>query len=464
MAIDKIHHKGDRSTLSPISDKVIGLAIIGLGTVGSSVVKILTAHAQDFSSRIGAQIVLRGVAVRDVAKHQGAVDVDLTDDPFALIEREDVDIVIEVVGGVHPAKDWIVRALTLGKSVITANKVVIADHLSELASASAKYHADLYYEAAVAGAIPVVRPIQQSLAGDSIRRVAGIVNGTTNFILHKMEETGQSYSEALEEATELGYAEKSDPSADVEGFDAAAKSAIIASIAFHSLVEAQDVYREGITSITAEDMKDAQRLGRVIKLLSICEHVHTDEGLAISARVYPALVPLNHPIGRVDGVNNAVVVDSKYSGQLMFYGQGAGGDPTASAILGDVVMAARNIALLGRGPLLSDYANLPVIDIGQIKSRFYIALVITDKPGVLSTISAIFAHNDVSIATVFQHSGTSASTITAKNSSGELEEYGSSRLILTTHKAQESTIRQILEEVRRDSNVHKVTTVLRLEF
>lgn len=258
-------------------------------------------------------------------KHSDIDPTLITEDVYSLIERDDVDIVIEVVGGVDPAKAWLIRALSLGKSVITANKVLIADHLAELAEVSAKHHADLYYEAAVAGAIPVVRPIQQSLAGDIIHRVSGIINGTTNFILSNMEETGQDFHSALEEATQLGYAEKSDPSADVDGYDAAAKTAIIASIAFHQLIEAKKVYREGISTITAEDMLDAKRIGRVIKLLSICELKSTPEGTAISARVYPALVPLSHPIGRVNGANNAVVVDSKYSGQLMFYGQGAGG-------------------------------------------------------------------------------------------------------------------------------------------
>ena len=331
-------------------EKPVGVAVLGLGNVGSEVVRIIEESADDLAARIGAPLVLRGIGVRRVAADRG-VPVDLlTDNIDELVSRDDVDIVVEVMGPVEPSRKAILSALEHGKSVVTANKALLSVSTGELAQAAENAHVDLYFEAAVAGAIPVIRPLTQSLAGDTVLRVAGIVNGTTNYILSEMDSTGADYEQALADASALGYAE-ADPTADVEGYDAAAKAAILASIAFHTRVTADDVYREGITKITPDDFASARALGCTIKLLSICERVTTDDGQQrVSARVYPALVPLEHPLATVNGAFNAVVVEAEAAGRLMFYGQGAGGAPTASAVTGDLVMAARNRVLGSRGP------------------------------------------------------------------------------------------------------------------
>ncbi|EUA70460.1 homoserine dehydrogenase family protein [Mycobacteroides abscessus subsp. bolletii 1513] len=328
----------------------IGVAILGLGNVGSEVARIIESSASDLAARIGAPLEIRGIGVRRVADGRG-VPVDLlTDDIEALVARDDVDIVVELMGPVEPARRGILGALNAGKSVVTANKALLAQSAGELAEAAEKARVDLYFEAAVAGAIPVIRPLTQSLAGDSVIRVSGIVNGTTNYILSAMDNTGAGYDTALAEAGELGYAE-ADPTADVEGYDAAAKAAILASIAFHTKVSADDVYREGITKLSTDDFDSARALQCTIKLLSICERLTDSEGhQRVSARVYPALVPLTHPLASVNGAFNAVFVEAEAAGELMFYGQGAGGAPTASAVLGDLVMAARNRVQGGRGP------------------------------------------------------------------------------------------------------------------
>lgn len=335
--------------VSPV-DKPIGVAVLGMGNVGSEVVRILLDHATDLTARVGAPLVLRGVAVRDIGKDRG-IDPDLlTTDVRALVARDDVDLVVEVLGGIEPARELILAALNAGKSVVTANKALLAEYTGELADAAESHRADLYFEAAVAGAIPVVRPLMQSLAGDRVNRVIGIVNGTTNFILSAMDETGADYADTLAEAGRLGYAE-ADPTADVEGFDAAAKAAILASLAFHTRVTSADVHREGISSITAADIATARAFDCTVKLLALCERVSDDDGNdRISVRVYPSLVPLSHPLASVSGAFNAVVVEAEAAGRLMFYGQGAGGAPTASAVMGDLVMAARNKFYGGRGP------------------------------------------------------------------------------------------------------------------
>lgn len=372
----------------------IGVAILGLGNVGSEVARIIESSASDLAARIGAPLEIRGIGVRRVADGRG-VPVDLlTDDIEALVARDDVDIVVELMGPVEPARRGILGALNAGKSVVTANKALLAQSAGELAEAAEKARVDLYFEAAVAGAIPVIRPLTQSLAGDSVIRVSGIVNGTTNYILSAMDNTGAGYDTALAEAGELGYAE-ADPTADVEGYDAAAKAAILASIAFHTKVSADDVYREGITKLSADDFDSARALQCTIKLLSICERLTDSEGhQRVSARVYPALVPLTHPLASVNGAFNAVFVEAEAAGELMFYGQGAGGAPTASAVLGDLVMAARNRVQGGRGPRASRYAQLPVASIGLIPTRYYVRMRVADKPGVLATVAAEFAKRE----------------------------------------------------------------------
>jgi homoserine dehydrogenase len=425
---------------------------LGLGNVGSQVVRIIEESAGDLAARIGAPLVLRGVGVRRVADDRG-VPVDmLTSDIDELVSRDDVDIVVEVMGPVETARKAILSALEKGKSVVTANKALMAQSTGELAQAAEHAHVDLYFEAAVAGAIPVIRPLTQSLAGDTVLRVAGIVNGTTNYILSEMDSTGAEYSAALADASALGYAE-ADPTADVEGYDAAAKAAILASIAFHTRVTADDVYREGITKVTPADFETARALGCTIKLLSICERLTNDEGQQrVSARVYPALVPLTHPLASVNGAFNAVVVEAEAAGRLMFYGQGAGGAPTASAVMGDLVMAARNRVQGGRGPRESKYAKLPISPIGFIPTRYYVSMNVADRPGVLASVAAEFGKREVSIAEVRQE--------------GVVDEGGQrcgARIVVVTHEATDAALSETVAALTDLDVVQAVTSVLRLE-
>ncbi|MEO9328168.1 homoserine dehydrogenase [Gordonia aurantiaca] len=436
--------KSDTSEVNAV--RPIGVAVLGMGNVGAEVVRIITESADDLRSRVGAPVELRGVAVRDLNRPRKIGQDLLTDDPAALVARDDVDIVVELMGGIDPARALIRTALEHGKSVVTANKALLAEYTGELATAAAEAKVDLYFEAAVAGAIPVIRPLMQSLAGDTVERVAGIVNGTTNFILSAMDETGAGYAETLAEAGRLGYAE-ADPTADVEGYDAAAKAAILASIAFHSRVTAADVYREGITSVTADDLIAAKKFDCTIKLLSICERVHdADGGQRISARVYPALIPLSHPLASVNGAFNAVVVEAENAGRLMFYGQGAGGAPTASAVLGDLVMAARNRVHGGRGPLESTYASLPIAPIDDVPTRYYISMRVSDRPGVLAQVAGEFTKRSVSIAAVRQEGA------------GD-----DARLIVVTHRAPDRAQSDCVAALEDMDAVIKVSSVLRLE-
>lgn len=437
----------------PDNDKqAIGVAVLGLGVVGSEVVRIINESAEDLAGRIGAPLVLRGVGVRRLGGDRGVPLELLTDDIDELVCRDDVDIVVEVMGPVEPARKAILAALAHGKSVVTANKALMSIASGELAAAAEREAVDLYFEAAVAGAIPVIRPLTQSLAGDTVLRVAGIVNGTTNYILSEMGSTGADYRQALADASALGYAE-ADPTADVEGYDAAAKAAILASIAFHTRVTADDVYREGITKITPEDFESAKSLGCTIKLLSICERITTDEGQQrVSARVYPALVPLSHPLASVNGAFNAVVVEAEAAGRLMFYGQGAGGAPTASAVTGDLVMAARNRVLGSRGPRESRYARLPVAPMGFIETRYYVSMNVADKPGVLSAVAAEFGKREVSIAEVRQE--------------GVVDEGGQrvgARIVVVTHKATDAALSETVDALADLDVVQSVESVLRLE-
>lgn len=433
-------------------DKVVGVAVLGLGVVGSEVVRIINESAEDLAGRIGAPLVLRGVGVRRLGGDRGVPLELLTDDIEELVCRDDVDIVVEVMGPVEPARKAILSALAHGKSVVTANKALMSIASGELAAVAEREAVDLYFEAAVAGAIPVIRPLTQSLAGDTVLRVAGIVNGTTNYILSEMGSTGVDYQQALADASALGYAE-ADPTADVEGYDAAAKAAILASIAFHTPVTADDVYREGITKITPEDFESAKSLGCTIKLLSICERITTDEGQQrVSARVYPALVPLTHPLASVNGAFNAVVVEAAAAGRLMFYGQGAGGAPTASAVTGDLVMAARNRVLGSRGPRESRYARLPVAPMGFIETRYYVSMNVADKPGVLSAVAAEFGKREVSIAEVRQE--------------GVVDEEGQrvgARIVVVTHRATDAALSETVDALSDLDVVQSVESVLRLE-
>ncbi|RFD24213.1 homoserine dehydrogenase [Mycobacterium uberis] len=434
------------------NEKPVGVAVLGLGNVGSEVVRIIEGSVDDLAARIGAPLVLRGIGVRRVAADRNVPVGLLTDNIEALVSREDVDIVVEVMGPVEPSRKAILSALEHGKSVVTANKALLATSTGELAQAAESAHVDLYFEAAVAGAIPVIRPLTQSLAGDTVLRVAGIVNGTTNYILSAMDSTGVDYGSALADASALGYTE-ADPTADVEGYDAAAKAAILASIAFHTRVTAADVHREGITKITPADFVSARALGCTIKLLSICERITADDGQQrVSARVYPALVPMSHPLATVSGVFNAVVVEAEAAGRLMFYGQGAGGAPTASAVTGDLVMAARNRVLGSRGPKESKYAQLSVAPMGFILTRYYVSMNVADKPGVLFSVAAEFAKREVSIAEVRQE--------------GVVDDGGrrvGARIVVVTHSAADAALSETVDALAGLEVVQGVTSVLRLE-
>jgi homoserine dehydrogenase len=428
-------------------DQPIGVAVLGLGNVGREVVRIIADSAADLAARIGAPLELRGAAVRRIADDRGVPSSLLTDNVEELVSREDVDIVVELMGPVEPARKAILTALEHGKSVVTANKALLSQSTGELADAAERANVDLYFEAAVAGAIPVIRPLTQSLAGDSVLRVAGIVNGTTNYILSEMAATGADYADALADASALGYAE-ADPTADVEGYDAAAKAAILASIAFHTRVTADDVYREGITGVGPADFKAAKALGCTIKLLAICERITGSDGQQrVSARVYPALVPLEHPLATVNGAFNAVVVEAEAAGRLMFYGQGAGGNPTASAVMGDVVMAARNRVQGGRGPRESRYAELPIAPIGMIPTRYYVSMTVLDRPGVLAAVATEFGKREVSIAELRQE--------------GLVGE--DARIVVVTHRATDAALSETVDALAGLGVVERIDSVLRLE-
>ncbi|MGD9482329.1 homoserine dehydrogenase [Streptomyces sp. TRM70308] len=423
------------------------VALLGCGVVGSEVARLMTTHADDLAARIGAPVELAGIAVRRPGRVREGVPAHLvTTDAGALVARADVDVVVEVIGGLEPARSLITTAFEHGASVVSANKALLAEDGATLHKAAEKHGVDLYYEAAVAGAIPLVRPLRESLAGDKVNRVLGIVNGTTNFILDRMDTSGAGYAEALEEATALGYAE-ADPTADVEGFDAAAKAAILAKIAFHTRVGLDDVHREGITEITAADIAAARRMGCTVKLLAICERAA--DGRSVTARVHPAMIPLSHPLASVHEAYNAVFVEAEAAGQLMFYGPGAGGSPTASAVLGDLVAACRNKVGGARGPGESAYAQLPVSPMGEAVTRYHISLDVADKSGVLAQCALVFAEHGVSIDTVRQQ--------------GKEGVEGDASLVVVTHHASDAALAATVEALRRLDTVHGVASIMRVE-
>ncbi|BCM69477.1 putative homoserine dehydrogenase [Streptomyces sp. EAS-AB2608] len=420
------------------------VALLGCGVVGSEVARIMTTHADDLAARIGAPVELAGVAVRRPGKVREGIDPGLvTTDATALVKRGDIDVVVEVIGGIEPARTLITTAFEHGASVVSANKALLAQDGAALHAAAEQHGRDLYYEAAVAGAIPLIRPLRESLAGDKVNRVLGIVNGTTNFILDKMDTTGAGYQEALDEATALGYAE-ADPTADVEGFDAAAKAAILAGIGFHTRVRLDDVYREGMTEVTAADFRSAKEMGCTIKLLAICER--SADGTSVTARVHPAMIPLTHPLASVRGAYNAVFVESDAAGQLMFYGPGAGGSPTASAVLGDLVAVCRNRLSGTTGPGESAYADLTVSPMGQVVTRYHISLDVADKPGVLAQVATVFAEHGVSIDTVRQQG-----------------KDGEASLVVVTHRASDASLSGTVEALRKLDTVRGVASIMRVE-
>jgi homoserine dehydrogenase len=420
----------------------IRIALIGAGTVGSKVASLMLEQAEDLEARSGAPLVLVGVGVKDASKSRPGIPKELITADVPGLLAKDIDIVVEVMGGIEPARTHILDAMSRGISVVTANKELLARDGATLAAAAEKNNVDLYYEASVAGAIPILRPLRESLVGDRVKKILGIVNGTTNYILTKMDETGASFKDALSEAQKLGYAE-TDPSADVEGKDAAAKAAIVAQLAFHTRVTIDDVYCEGITKVSASDVKAAKEMGFVIKLLAIAERLD-DESIVV--RVHPAMIPRSHPLASVREAFNAVFVEAEAAGSLMFYGRGAGGAPTASAVLGDLVAVARNKMSGRRGPGESIYADLKVKPVSEAMTSYYISLQVADKPGVLAQISQKIADNNVSIQTVRQDG---------------LE--NDAQLVIRTHKALEKDLAKTLEDLRNLDAVREISDYMRVE-
>jgi len=424
-------------------DRPVTVALLGGGTVGSQVARLLEESAEDLTARVGAPLRLVAVAVRDHTKSRPGVDAGLVTTDAMAIATSGADIVVEVMGGIEPARSLILAAMAAGSSVVTANKALLAADGATLYQAAARHGVDLYFEASVAGAIPLLRPLRESLAGDRVTKVMGIVNGTTNFMLTKMDEEGVSYQDVFAEAGALGYLE-ADPSLDVDGHDAAAKAAILAELAFHTRVTLDDVHCEGISGVTATDVAAARSMGFVIKLLAVAEA--KADGSGVIVRVHPTMIPREHPLASVRLAFNAVFVEAESAGQVMFYGRGAGGAPTASAVLGDVVTAARNRVTGSVGPGESTYANLPILPIGAAMTRYYVNLDVADRPGVLASIASAFAENGVSIQVVRQEGhGEHAS------------------LIVRTHLATDDALHRTVDVLRGLDTVKAVLGVMRVE-
>jgi homoserine dehydrogenase len=426
-----------------MNERTIRIGMLGCGTVGAALARLLDEQADDIERRAGCRLEITRVAVRDPDRDRGLPlpRSVFTTDGADVAEDPEVDVVCELLGGIEPARSMLLRAFATGKSVVTANKELLADAGQDLFDAADAAGRDLFFEASVGGGIPLIRPLKESLAGERITRVLGIVNGTTNYVLTRMSRSGSSFDEALAEAQRLGYAE-ADPSADIEGADAAAKCAILASIAFDARVVAADVYREGITTVTAQDIADAARMGYVVKLLAIAE---LDDG-AISARVHPAMIPAVHPLAAVHDAFNAVFLEGDRVGQLMFYGRGAGGAPTATAVAGDLVAAARNLVAGGRAMGRAAAPHRRIRPMNDTRGQYYINLHVADRPGVLAEIAGDFGHNGVSIERVWQEGFGDEAT-----------------LVLITHRAQEGPLQKTLQELRESPAVRSVASVLRVE-
>ncbi len=427
--------------MSP-ADKPVRIGMLGCGVVGSSVARLLLADTAELSTRAGVKIELSRIAVRTIKPYEGINPALFTTDPFSIVNDPEIDLIIEVIGGIEPARELIMTAIENRKSVVTANKALLASHGAEMFTAAYAKGEDIYYEASVAGAIPIIRPMRDSLAGDFVTRLMGIVNGTTNYILTKMHEDNREFADVLKEVQALGYAE-ADPTADIEGFDAAAKAAILSGLAFHTRVTVDDVYREGISKITLEDVNIAKSMDHVIKLLAISELTPADE---ISVRVHPVMLHKSHPLASVRDAYNAVFVEAESAGSLMFYGRGAGGAPTASAILGDVVAVARHIALNSVGQRETDYADRDIAPIESTKTKFLIRLEVADKAGVLAAIATVFANHGVSIQTVNQ---------AGRNNDAEVT--------IVTHRATEGELKATVASLKAMDMVNKISSVIRVE-
>lgn len=428
---------------APQSKSVVRIGVLGCGNVGAALVQLIERQSAVITERTGITLEVASVAVRNVSRDREVTLADgvLTRDAFAVVNDPNIDVIVEVIGGIEPARELISTALSLGKPVITANKELLANVGHDLWAQSDAAGVDLLFEAAVAGGIPLIRALRESLRGEPVTRVMGIVNGTTNFILTKMTDEGADYSAALSEAQRLGFAER-DPTADVEGFDAGAKAAIIASIAFGARVVAGDVYHEGISGVTSADISIARRLGYVVKLLAIAEQVGDSPTVAV--RVHPAMVPLSHPLASVRDSYNAVFVEGDAVGSLMFYGRGAGGFPTASAVLGDVIDAAVNLRK-GTHGTIGSFKRVPVMAIDETSSQYLIGLDVEDKPGVLHAITGVFANHGVSIR------------------AAEQEGIGAdARLVFITHSAREADVQACLSEFKKSPVVKRTSGLLRV--
>jgi homoserine dehydrogenase len=417
--------------------------MLGCGTVGAAVARLLTDHSSDIERRVGCRLELVRVAVRNPsADREVPVPQELfTTAPEEVVDDPGVDVVCEVIGGIEPARSLILRSLRAGKPVVTANKELLANFGRELFDAAEETGADLAFEGSVAGGIPLVRPMKESLAGERVVRLMGIVNGTTNYVLTRMTEDGMSFPDALAQAQQLGYAER-DPTEDVEGFDAAAKCAILASIAFNARVVASDVYREGIAGVTAEDIRFADRLGYVIKLIAFAG---LEDG-EVAVRVHPAMIPRDHPLAAVRENLNAVFVEGAAAGPLMFYGRGAGGGPTAAAVVGDLVAVARNLRWGGREIGCTCYEERTVRPMDRHQSQYYLLLEAVDRPGVLAKVAGAFGENDVSIKEVWQEGG------------GE-----EALLVMITHRANEGALQRTVGDLRALEVVSEVKSIMRVE-
>ena len=421
------------------------IAVLGCGVVGREVIRLLRSQAADLAARAGAELDLVAIAVRDAHADRdlGADQALVTTDAATLVSRSDLDVVVELMGGIEPARSFLLEAMGNGASVVTANKALLAADGATLYAAADAAKVDLYFEASVAGAIPLLRPLRESLAGDRVTRLVGIVNGTTNYVLTRMDEAGLDFATAVREAQDLGYAE-ADPSADIDGHDAAAKAAILASLAFHTRVTVDDVHREGIAKITALDVARAEQMGYVVKSLAVCE-LGPDRA-SVGVRVHPAMVPRTHPLANVRGAFNAVLVESEAAGPLMFYGQGAGGRPTASAVLGDLVAAARHRVQGVHGPGESTYANLPIRPVRESITSYHVSLDVADRPGVLAHVAEVFAANGVSIRGVRQE---------GLGDEADLE--------IVTHPAPDGALSTTVTELAGLDSVKAVTGVIRVE-
>lgn len=427
-----------------MSDQAVRIGLLGCGIVGSGVLRMLDANADDIAQRIGARIEVAAVVVRSPSKKRdipASMEPLLGTDARAVVEDPSIDVIVEVMGGIEPARSLILDSLRSGKRIVTANKELLASLGKDLFDAADAAGMDLRFEGAVAGGIPLIRPLKEGLAGDKIHKIMGIVNGTTNFILTRMSEDGLEFGEALAEAERLGYTEL-DPSADIEGFDPAAKCAILASIAFNSRVVSGDVYREGISNVTATDIAFAKRLGYEVKLLAIAE----EHDGAISARVHPAMVPVAHPLASVRENLNAVFVEGERVGELMFYGRGAGGNPTATSVVGDIADVARNVVRGAKGIGCTCYLSKPVRSMDESFGQYYMLLEVADLPGVLAAVADVFAKHNVSIRSVWQ------------------EGHGEgAQLVLITHRAREGDLQQTVEALRGLPAVTEVQSVMRVE-